>query len=385
MTEGDRDRNETVEQQQHEATEGAGLSLVALAGNQEAPAQNRAAEKGNANANLDKILPGLSIDGNLPGQQQAQNRGETQPAALNPDLGAAHTARYGSPTIHAPELAGVRHNTTHFNSTDGVLSRGFENGSVITQHTQGENAGAQVLQDGSGRVTRIQEPAAAGGPNRPAREFEFQYPPGEAAQNRTPSAVVIRNAQTGQVMDTIRANENTSISAHPGGFTVNQSGERKAMQTQSTTNYNLSGTEINQTTVNGPGGPTTDTTMTQVVRENTVTADGITVPRGSTMSTHWNSDGSTYTNVQQPNGQSDSYTAAGANQARQWNGSTYASPTNLEFQVNGQNQSFAGIRSADRDKLNGNIHLHSDVGTYTLTLGQNGGFTNVEFKPFKTK
>lgn len=149
MTEGNRDENLELEHQQPEATEDAGLSLVALAGNQETPAQNKAAENLNANANLDKVLPGLSIDGNLPGQQQAQNRGERQAAALNHDVGAAHTERHGSPTIHAPELAGVRHNTTHFNSTDGVLSRGFENGSVITQHTQGENAGAQVLQDGS--------------------------------------------------------------------------------------------------------------------------------------------------------------------------------------------------------------------------------------------
>jgi hypothetical protein len=184
-------------------------------------------------------------------------------------------------------------------------------------------------------------------------------------------------------MNTIRADQNTSIGAHPGGFTVMSNGERKGQQVETVTNYNLSGAETSSSTYNGPNGRWTSSSMTQVVRENTVTADGIEVPRGSTMSTHWAGDGSTYTNVNRPNGQSDNYASAGANQPRMWSSSTYTNPTNLEFNINGQNQNFPGIRSAERDKMNGTLHLHSDAGSWTLTPGQNGAITNVEFKPNK--
>lgn len=174
---------------------------------------------------------------------------------------------------------------------------------------------------------------------------------------------------------------NTTIAAHQNGFVVTNNSERKGQQVETITNYNLSGA---QSTVNTyDGGRSRSVEMTQVLTENVTTADGIQAPRGSTMSTFWAADGSAHTRVEQPNGQIHNYMAGGANAPRAWTYSQYATPTNLEFNINGQNQAFPGITSADRDKMNGSVHLNSDVGTWTLTPAQNGAIANVQFTPNK--
>lgn len=360
------------------------FSLVSLTAGNQAPIE-AINLKADANVGAKNFLPNLSIDPvtERPQQERTPNRGERQGASLNPSLGQAHAEQHGLPTIHAPELAAVRHNTTHFNSSNGVLSWGFENGAIITQHTQGHLTGAQVLQDGSGRVLRLQEPPSANAPGRPPREIEFQYPQGQTGQIQAPSAAVIRNAQTGEVIQTIRAGNDTNISVHAGGFTVESNGVRKGNQLHTITNYDLSGTETSESIHNGPFGRFSTSTMTQTISENQTTADGIALPRGSLMSTTWFDNGQSSTVVRRPNGQVDHYSSTGANQPRSWQSSVYDNPTNLEYNVNGQNQTFPGIRSAHLDKMNGTLQLEGQGGIWTLTCGQNGNITAAEFKPSK--
>lgn len=318
-------------------------------------------------AGSDSCLPALTIDGV---QAAEHGRGQRRPAAVS-------DTRYPGPDMHAPELAGDRQ--TSVQQHDGVRTWSFESGSRIIQHSEGAMAGAQMLQDSHGRTLRWQEPSAAdGGSLCPRREIEFQYPAGDSAQNRNPEAMIIRNVQTGEIIQTIRADQSTQITVGPDCCRV-VSNPGDPNQRPVTTDYNFNGTETSEIMMDSPAGPVTLGTMRYVVKESTTTADGIVMPQGSVVTVSDVMNGSNTVLVQHRDGRSDIFSATSPNVARSWDSSQFASPQTLQYNVNGQQREFSDITSSYMDRNRGMIILNrADLTSWELTLGQNGTITSAE-------
>lgn len=262
--------------------------------------------------------------------------------------------RAGQPQIHAAELQGARETRVE-QTADGRLIRHYSNGFTITQYTQGERAGAEVLTDSLHRPIRQLESNHSNA-RRQRLEMEYSY----QGNSRDASGLVIREAQSGTVIarTSNQANaeglESPRIQPTPTGFRL-ELGDR--VET-----FDVGGLHFAES----PNRRESQIT----IHEDTRTPEGFLYPRGSVVE-HYTRGGTTYTSLHLPdNDTTQMFERTGDNQAR-CIGERYARPRTVPYQVNGSMMNFDNV-FMQIVQPNGDLQLFQTDGSITTLVHRNG-------------